>query len=63
MPDDLDGDFWRGAADRFPLDPTEWVDTDDDGIGNNADPDDDNDGVEDAADAFPRSIRSFRHRR
>ncbi len=40
-------------ADQFPLDAGEWQDTDGDGIGNNADPDDDNDGVEDALDAFP----------
>jgi hypothetical protein len=29
------------------------VDTDNNGVGNNADPDDDNDGVSDGADAFP----------
>ena len=32
-----------------------WM-TDRDGIGNNADPDDDNDGVEDGADAFPLDV-------
>ena len=31
----------------------EAFDTDGDGVGNNADPDDDNDGVEDGSDAFP----------
>ncbi len=41
------------ADDVFPFDGTEAVDTDLDGIGNNADTDDDNDGVLDAADAFP----------
>ena len=41
------------ATDAFPLDSSESVDTDSDGIGNNADPDDDNDGVADATDAFP----------
>ena len=35
------------------LDPAESVDTDNDGIGNNADPDDDNDGVPDVVDDFP----------
>ena len=30
--------------DAFPVDPTEWVDFDNDGIGNNADDDDDGDG-------------------
>ncbi|MFN0130546.1 MAG: HYR domain-containing protein [Verrucomicrobiales bacterium] len=39
--------------DPFPANPYESVDTDGDGIGNNADPDDDNDGVLDADDAFP----------
>ena len=33
--------------DAFPLDPAEWTDTDADGIGNNADTDDDNDGFTD----------------
>ncbi len=50
---DSDGDGVVDALDAFPLDPTESVDTDNDGIGNNADTDDDNDGVDDAADAFP----------
>ncbi len=37
----------------FPLDKAESVDTDKDGIGNNADPDDDNDGVADNNDKYP----------
>ena len=41
------------TQDAFPLDPNESVDTDKDGIGNNADPDDDNDGFNDAQDTFP----------
>ncbi|MEE2785389.1 MAG: discoidin domain-containing protein, partial [Pseudomonadota bacterium] len=41
------------SSDAFPLDPTESVDTDNDGIGNNADTDDDGDGVPDTSDAFP----------
>jgi hypothetical protein len=41
------------TADVFPLDKTETIDTDGDGIGNNADTDDDADGVLDTADAFP----------
>ena len=41
------------AADDFPLDATETIDTDSDGTGNNADTDDDNDSVLDTADAFP----------
>ena len=39
--------------DAFPLDPQEQYDTDNDGVGNNADNDDDNDGIEDTLDAFP----------
>ena len=39
-------------GDAFPLDATESIDTDFDGTGNNADTDDDNDGVLDTADAF-----------
>jgi chitinase len=45
---DRDGDGIVDAQDAFPDDPTEWVDTDGDGIGNNADPDDDNDMMPDA---------------
>ena len=43
MTDD-DGDGVEDAVDLFPLDSTESVDTDGDGIGNNADRDDDGDG-------------------
>lgn len=50
---DLDSDGVIDTEDAFPLDPTEWDDTDGDGTGNNRDPDDDNDGVPDAEDAFP----------
>ena len=50
---DSDHDGYPDIIDRFPLDPTEWLDTDHDGIGNNADPDDDNDGLPDAVDPFP----------
>ena len=41
------------ASDAFPLDNSEAVDTDLDGIGNNADTDDDGDGVADAEDSAP----------
>ena len=44
---DLDG--IPDASDAFPNNPNESVDTDNDGIGNNADPDDDNDGFSDIA--------------
>ena len=52
---DPDGDGYtnQGGLDAFPLDSTEWLDTDNDGVGNNADPDDDGDSVLDATDAFP----------
>ena len=39
------------TLDMFPTDSTEWIDTDGDGVGNNADEDDDNDGIPDV-DAF-----------
>ena len=50
---DDDNDGVEDDLDDLPLDPTESVDTDNDGIGNNADTDDDNDGVDDNLDAFP----------
>ncbi|PJA75817.1 MAG: hypothetical protein CO150_04270 [Nitrospirae bacterium CG_4_9_14_3_um_filter_53_35] len=50
---DSDGDGVADSKDAFPNDPSETLDTDQDGIGNNADADDDNDGVSDADDAFP----------
>jgi hypothetical protein len=42
---DTDDDGYDDAIDELPLDETEWVDTDDDGTGDNADTDDDNDGL------------------
>jgi hypothetical protein len=44
---DSDGDGVPDGEDAFPFDPDEWLDTDNDGIGNNADDDDDNDGMPD----------------
>jgi hypothetical protein len=44
---DTDGDGYENFADDFPEDPEEWLDTDNDGIGDNADQDDDNDGYND----------------
>ena len=41
------------ALDAFPTDSTESIDTDSDGIGDNADTDDDGDGVADSQDDFP----------
>jgi ELWxxDGT repeat protein len=46
---DTDGDGYPDSIDDFPFDPSEWLDTDGDGIGNNADTDDDNDGLDDTA--------------
>jgi hypothetical protein len=37
----------------YPFNPLEWANYDGDGRGDNADPDDDNDGVPDETDAFP----------
>jgi hypothetical protein len=46
-PSDFDGDGIDDARDLFPADPDEAFDNDNDGIGNNADTDDDNDGMTD----------------
>jgi hypothetical protein len=67
---DDDGDGYANNADAFPQDPSEWLDTDGDGIGNQADPDDDGDGVCEGAvvvpgqcmaagDAFPLDPREW----
>ncbi|MEE9493012.1 MAG: hypothetical protein V3W04_06495 [Gammaproteobacteria bacterium] len=40
-----DGDVLGNACDAFIVDPAEWLDTDGDGVGNNADSDDDGDGL------------------
>ncbi|MEP7706789.1 FG-GAP-like repeat-containing protein, partial [Paraglaciecola sp. 25GB23A] len=50
---DSDEDGVLDSEDAFPLDKAEYLDTDNDGIGNNADLDDDNDGINDASDEFP----------
>lgn len=50
---DIDGDGYPDDVDDFPTNPAEWLDTDGDGDGNNADLDDDNDDVLDVDDAFP----------
>ena len=44
---DRDGDGWADSEDAFPDDPAEWLDSDLDGTGDNADLDDDNDGFAD----------------
>jgi uncharacterized repeat protein (TIGR02543 family) len=44
---DTDGDGVKDSKDAFPLDPAETLDTDHDGIGDNADLDDDGDGLSD----------------
>ena len=44
---DTDGDGFFDYQDAFPNDPTEWIDTDNDSIGNNTDLDDDGDGISD----------------
>lgn len=50
---DFDKDGHFDGEDALPTLKTEWLDTDDDDIGNNADTDDDGDGVSDTQDAFP----------
>ncbi len=44
---DSDRDGMADYLDVFPSDPAEWKDSDNDGIGNHADQDDDNDGMPD----------------
>jgi len=51
---DTDGDGVIDSSDAFPNDPTEWRDTDGDGVGDASDPDIDGDGVDNASDAFPQ---------
>lgn len=50
---DSDGDGVYDCVDAFPYDPYEWADTDGDGIGNNEDLDDDEDGTPDDEDKYP----------
>ena len=45
--EDTDEDGAKDAVDAFPIDPAETLDTDHDGIGDNADLDDDGDGLSD----------------
>ncbi|MEJ2284428.1 MAG: fibronectin type III domain-containing protein, partial [Desulfobacterales bacterium] len=45
---DSDNDGYNDSVDAFPNDSSEWLDTDGDGVGNNADNDDDGDGMLDA---------------
>ena len=49
---DTDSDEVKDAEDAFPLDATEWQDTDNDGLGDNVDTDDDNDGLSDNDELF-----------
>ncbi len=48
---DSDGDTYPDSLDAFPSDSTEWLDTDKDGLGDNIDTDDDNDGMLDVWEA------------
>ena len=45
--EDTDGDSIIDSVDQFPEDSSEYLDSDGDGIGDNADTDDDNDGISD----------------
>ena len=49
---DCDGDGFINSSDEFPLDKFEWFDNDSDGIGDNQDLDDDNDGIEDVVEGI-----------
>jgi len=55
---DCDGDGRLDNVDKFPLNPLEWRDNDGDGIGDNKDPDDDNDGLSDA-DEIAKGTKPF----
>ena len=57
---DTDGDGIPNDEDAFPNDPSEWIDSDGDGIGDNADTDDDNDGILDVFDFVPRADAGIR---
>ena len=50
---DIDRDGVPDARDAFPSNPSEYLDTDGDGIGNQGDSDSDGDGVEDSTDGAP----------
>ena len=54
MDGDSDGDGHPNSSDAFPGNPNEWQDTDHDGIGNNADRDDDGDGIPDGVEIAVR---------
>ncbi|MBT8369239.1 MAG: carboxypeptidase-like regulatory domain-containing protein, partial [Deltaproteobacteria bacterium] len=56
---DTDSDGVPDFQDAFPDDINEWLDTDSDGTGDNADTDDDNDGFADGADAFPKEATEW----
>jgi len=47
LDNDDDDDGYIDSIDDFPLDPKEWLDTDEDGTGDNTDDDDDDDGYDD----------------
>lgn len=59
--EDDDNDGVEDSLDHFPLDPTEWQDTDGDGLGNELDPNDDNDGLNDPFDNAPLNAESDSH--
>jgi len=50
---DSDGDLVPDKKDDFPKNPKEWIDFDNDGIGDNSDLDIDNDGYNNSIDNFP----------
>jgi LPXTG-motif cell wall-anchored protein len=53
---DSDSDQVKDSADSFPLDKTEWQDTDSDGLGDNKDIDDDGDGILDFEEIYELGI-------
>jgi len=53
---DTDGDGVEDGEDAFPLDASEWLDSDDDGQGNNLDDNDDNDMLNDFIEIFGNDL-------
>jgi type IX secretion system substrate protein len=56
---DSDNDGVIDSEDAFPDDPTEWADADGDGVGDNADPDDDGNGLPDQKESVIPALESM----
>jgi hypothetical protein len=56
---DFDKDGHLDSKDATPVDAKDWMDSDDDDVGDATDTDDDNDGVPDVSDAFPLNAKEI----